>query len=385
MRGTVEEVLREPGLRECDRSVLAGYPKSFFVDYVPRSEAALGAPPRMLGPSPTSGRMILPRGEHINFRYEVKSHAGQGTFSNVYLVIDHRSWRTEQDVDKCYVVIKISREDRCARYDRPYEKAARRECMILNDLVQHGVPGIMAPIATFSIGGHVCTVLPKMDCNLYQCIRDSKTLSTGFVLWFLRESTATFSQAHAAGWVHADIKPENYTVNVERGRRGSIGYTALAVIDWGSAREIHSHPYPPGYVQSRYYRAPEVVDRRESDVKIDVWSMGCVAYEVCTGRVLFQAKDEAELRKMHLEWPKQAPKILESDKLRDPLIREYIARALVVDPGKRATAADLLALLVGPLPDKGDQPAGKQHHKDNEHNDEPPGGRGRSQSVPTGV
>ena len=48
-------------------------------------------------------------------------------------------------------------------------------------------------------------------------------------------------------------------------------------------------------MQSRYYRAPEIVLGNRYDTPVDIWSLGCIVYELITGRPLFPAKDENEL------------------------------------------------------------------------------------------
>lgn len=49
------------------------------------------------------------------------------------------------------------------------------------------------------------------------------------------------------------------------------------------------------YVQSRYYRAPEVVLGINYGHPVDMWSLGCIVYELITGRPLFPGRDENEL------------------------------------------------------------------------------------------
>lgn len=49
------------------------------------------------------------------------------------------------------------------------------------------------------------------------------------------------------------------------------------------------------YVQSRYYRAPEIVLGNKYDHAVDMWSLGCIVFELITGKPLFPAKDENEL------------------------------------------------------------------------------------------
>ena len=46
----------------------------------------------------------------------------------------------------------------------------------------------------------------------------------------------------------------------------------------------------PGCLQSRSYRSPEVILGAPYDQKIDIWSLGCILAELCTGRVLFQVR-----------------------------------------------------------------------------------------------
>ena len=67
----------------------------------------------------------------------------------------------------------------------------------------------------------------------------------------------------------------------------------VKIIDFGaSCRDCASGFF---YVQSRYYRAPEIVLGNKYDHAVDMWSLGCIVYELITGKPLFPAKDENEL------------------------------------------------------------------------------------------
>ena len=81
---------------------------------------------------------------------------------------------------------------------------------------------------------------------------------------------------HRLGLIHCDLKPENILVK-------SYSRCEVKVIDLGSSC------FPPdnlcSYVQSRSYRAPEVILGLPYDKKIDVWSLGCILAELCTGNV----------------------------------------------------------------------------------------------------
>merc|ERR1712019_94899 len=77
----------------------------------------------------------------------------------------------------------------------------------------------------------------------------------------------------------ADLKPENILIK-------SYSRCEVKVIDFGSSCFIDDHL--SSYVQSRSYRAPEVILGLPYDQKIDLWSLGCVVAELWTGNVLLQ-------------------------------------------------------------------------------------------------
>ena len=97
-----------------------------------------------------------------------------------------------------------------------------------------------------------------------------------------RQLLRTLAFLHAHGIAHADVKPENVLLK-------SAATADIALIDFGSATFYASDP-PSAYIQSRAYRAPEVVLGCGYDGRIDVWSVGCVVAELISGRVLFQSE-----------------------------------------------------------------------------------------------
>jgi len=84
---------------------------------------------------------------------------------------------------------------------------------------------------------------------------------------------------HSLHMIHCDLKPENVLVK-------SISKCEIKIIDFGSSCFIQDHL--SSYIQSRSYRAPEVILGCNYDYKIDIWSLGCIIAEIWTGYVLFQ-------------------------------------------------------------------------------------------------
>ena len=82
------------------------------------------------------------------------------------------------------------------------------------------------------------------------------------------------------------MKPENVIFTDE-------SYQSVKIIDFGSSCSDSKTGF--SYVQSRYYRAPEVVLGVPYSHPVDMWSLGCIVYELITGKPIFPGHDENEL------------------------------------------------------------------------------------------
>ena len=83
---------------------------------------------------------------------------------------------------------------------------------------------------------------------------------------------------HGLGLKHCDVKPEN--VCICSASRGEV-----KLIDFGSS--LLTYDTTNSYVQSRWYRAPEVVLGLPWDSKVDLWSLGCLLCELLVGQPIF--------------------------------------------------------------------------------------------------
>lgn len=97
--------------------------------------------------------------------------------------------------------------------------------------------------------------------------------------YITRQALISLRFVHSLGLVHSDVKPENILL-------GSYSRAQIKLIDFGSSCYLTDRQ--SSYIQSRSYRAPEVVLGLPYDGKIDVWSLGCVVSEMYTGEVTFQ-------------------------------------------------------------------------------------------------
>ena len=91
--------------------------------------------------------------------------------------------------------------------------------------------------------------------------------------------TESLVYIHSLSLIHSDLKPENIVIK-------SLSPLHVRLIDFGSSCYIHDDLGV--YVQSRSYRAPEVVIAAPYDYRIDNWSLGTILAELATGTVLFE-------------------------------------------------------------------------------------------------
>ena len=95
---------------------------------------------------------------------------------------------------------------------------------------------------------------------------------------------------HGSGIMHRDIKPGNILVDK---------HSNLKLADFGLSKFLEGKINEDGdltdFVVTRWYRPPELLLRysqQSYDEKIDMWSVGCVIYEMLTQDILFQSSEE---------------------------------------------------------------------------------------------
>ena len=111
---------------------------------------------------------------------------------------------------------------------------------------------------------------------LHSLISAKKQFTPAERLDLVRQAATAIAAVHDAGFVHRDICPRNFILQPD-GR--------LVLIDFGlTVPDKPAFLQPGNRVGTPNYMAPEVVRRRQADKRLDIFSFGITAYEICTGQ-----------------------------------------------------------------------------------------------------
>lgn len=138
----------------------------------------------------------------------------------------------------------------------------------------------------------VYLVTKRMDMTLRAVLTEKPCqLKPEHCKWFMYGLLLGLAFIHETGVAHRDIKPENLFLNAQTPtiRIGDFGLARCLDDEKDGSKISHS-----GYVATRWYRAPEVICGGRYTTQMDVWSAGCVMYEMMNeGEPLFPGADTA--------------------------------------------------------------------------------------------
>jgi len=134
---------------------------------------------------------------------------------------------------------------------------------------------------------HLCITFELMSINLYEFLKlnDFEGLSLALVRRFAIQLLYALKYLKYCEVIHCDLKPENILLK-------DPTKSGIKIIDFGSSCFSDERVYT--YIQSRFYRAPEIMLGVPYTTAIDMWSFGCIMAEFCIGFPLFPGEDEME-------------------------------------------------------------------------------------------
>jgi len=231
-----------------------------------------------------NNKYILIQNDHIEYRYEILSYLGKGSYGNVIKVLDHK-----YNINKAIKMFNnFSNID-----EQKNEAIFQNELDILYILNKRSDEKELITLFYYDAKWryHNYIVFKMYGDNLYKskkthnCIIDDKIKIIRNIfeaLEFLKSSNPII--------IHGDLKPENIlfkdnVLNTYEVVLGDFGLSCILHNDY-----IDNQPL----IQTRWYRSPEIIYDIPFNEKIDIWSVGCIIYELLKHKPLFPSKHDDE-------------------------------------------------------------------------------------------
>jgi dual specificity tyrosine-phosphorylation-regulated kinase 2/3/4 len=212
--------------------------------------------------------------DHLAYRFEIMERLGQGSFGQAYKCLDQKTGDT--------IAVKIIKNDPSFQYQAGVEVKILTH---LRDKDPYDKNNIIRLIEVFTFREHLWVVFELLSINLYDFLKQGnfRGLSLGLIRRFAMQILYALNYVKCENIIHCDLKPENIILK-DKNKSG------LKVIDFGSSCFADEQLYT--YIQSRFYRAPEIVFGIRYSNAIDMWSFGCILAELFTGYPIFPGENE---------------------------------------------------------------------------------------------
>lgn len=287
---TLEEQTETPyDIQESDLDGLNMYEKGeivrkkeiYYIPKRPLRQITVNSQENNFGFDDNKGNYIIIPQDHINYRYEIVSVLGTGSFGNVVMAKDHKThqlvavkivnnhvnWSLQQSINEIKLLKNLQDKQKTLENSN-----------------------IISILDNFNFRSHMCIITELLSINLYSMLELTNFQGFGYDLlqYITRQILTGLQFIHDSNIIHCDIKPENIMIKLPPSPKHN--WFIVKIIDFGSSCFVNDTSFT--YIQSRYYRAPEVLLGTSYDQKIDIWSLGCLVVELFTGVPLLPGKNE---------------------------------------------------------------------------------------------
>ncbi|HWA15721.1 MAG TPA: serine/threonine-protein kinase, partial [Gemmatimonadales bacterium] len=263
----------------------------------------------------------------LRHRFDITGEIGRGGMGTVLLA---RDTRLDRDVALKLLTPEVSSALGAERFDREIRLTAR--------LVH---PNIVPLFDSGQVADSLYYVMPFIDGQtLRQRLDNEGPFSVEEALRIATDMAEALAYAHAMGVVHRDIKPENVFWYRGRALLADFG-VAVSTAEMGSARVTANNII----IGSPHYISPEIADGNAATVdgRSDIYSLGCVLYELLTGQTPFTGATFMALLVAHVTAP--VPSAAAHRKELPGTVDRLIQRMMAKLPEDRPATAALLEKL----------------------------------------
>lgn len=246
--------------------------------------------------------------------YAVISFIGEGSFGRVF--------KAKHKETEAVVALKVIRKKGRSVKDL---KNLRQECDIQRQL-KH--PNIIRMIDSFDTDSELVVVTEYAEKELHSILAKEGCLNEDQVKKITWDLVSALYYLHSHRVLHRDLKPQNVLLD-------SSGCAKLC--DFGLARIMTNATHILTSIKGTpLYMAPELIEEKPYDHQADLWSLGCIVYELIAGQPPFCTMSIWQLVRMIRHKPVQWPSFISTE------ARSFLQGLLHKDPMKRMTWPEIL-------------------------------------------
>lgn len=130
----------------------------------------------------------------------------------------------------------------------------------------------------------LCIIMKKADANLYEHIKKNKLDEIQF-REIVYQMILSLCYIHSNMICHRDIKPDNFLMFGKTVKLSDFGLSINMISEWTK----------PELCSIERYRAPEIYCKKEYNFGIDIWALGCIIYEMYSGKCLFRGNTSEDM------------------------------------------------------------------------------------------
>ena len=270
----------------------------------------------------------------VHKRFEFIREAITGTMSSFYMARDRQSGQV--------VGLKLLDREKSAAFENRFKGLKKPSEGEIGMAIKH--PNIMKTLefGTAADGQQYVVVEYLEGPGLYSVLVAKDPRLEGRRVKLLRQAAEALKAVHDTGFIHHDVCPRNFICSKD--------LESIKLIDFGLTVPLTSEFMQPGNrTGTANYMAPEVVRRRATDHRLDIFSFGATAFEMCafalpwekgTGQQAMHHDEQIDLMSVR---PRTNPKLAEA-----------IKRCLVPDPDKRLQLFDHFLNMIAKLKTEND-------------------------------